>query len=344
MHMTTPPQRADAAQSTTCNLSIGILGTGDIVVNLHLPVLLCRDDVQVDWITDGNKARAASVARSFGVASIGLPASLMDIPSVDVLLVAIPFGAREKYYEALRGRPISLYVEKPFACTVQDHIRLASWFKESQIGCGFQRRSSKAVQFFKEFLSKGLLGPIRRVRLGHGARGKLGASRYSGDLNLAGGGILMEAGIHLLDAALYVLEATEILEASGHQLRDCGFDVHTDASLRVSTQQLGEFPLDIIVSGLTNTLSGIEVEYEHASLFFAENNGVLRARARTDTSWYTINSVQSAGETAAQLGYAHWSAFLASVRSGLPNHTTVSDCLLTTNAIERLYGMAEQGA
>ena len=304
--------------------------------------MLCRDDARVAWVTDYSRDRAAAVARSFGVQAFVLPSTLRDIPPVDVLLVAIPYGVRKPYYEALRGRPISLYVEKPFASTVQEHVQVASWFSQSQIGCGLQRRSSSAVKAFASVLKAGIFGAIRHVRLGHGSRGKLGGSSYSADLKLAGGGILMEAGIHLLDVALYALEAVAITAASGSQVREVGFDVHTEASLQIRTRELGAFPLDVVVSGLTDTIDGIEVEYEQAILFFSESDGALRVRSQQRT--FSITSAESSNETSVQQCYAHWSAFLDSVRDGQPNHTAVSHCLLTTEAIERLYSMADQGS
>jgi predicted dehydrogenase len=323
-------------------LSIGVLGAGGIVENLHLPVLLNRTDARVAWVADKDAARAKSVAQAFGIDRLALPDDLSKIPEVDVLLVAIPYGVREPYYQALKGRAVNFYVEKPFANCVAEHQRLVSWFPGGRLACGFQRRSWTAVEAFAQILREPFFGAIRRVRLGHGYRGRLGASRYAGNPRMGGGGILMEAGIHMLDLALYTLEATAIIEAHGKQLREYGFDVHTQARLLLRTRQLGEFPVDIVISGLVNTEHQIAVEYENAELSFAENNGWIQIRAPGSAESYPLFATNPGPEPSLQQCHAHWSAFFQFVRDGRPNRTSVATSLLTTEAVERLYAMADE--
>src|ERR1039458_4329843 len=91
-------------------LTLGILGAGQIVSNVHLPVALALPELRLSWMADVNLEKAEAVARAFGVKHVPLPANLADLPPCDVLLLAIPFGERDLYYQALRQRNCALYV------------------------------------------------------------------------------------------------------------------------------------------------------------------------------------------------------------------------------------------
>ncbi len=322
--------------------SVGILGAGGIVENLHLPVLLSRSDVQIAWIADKNDSRALEMAKAFGVPHMVLPVNLDDFPLTDVLLIAVPYGVRHDYYESLKGRRVHLYVEKPFARSVAEHELYLSWFPSTQIACGFQRRSWHSVSDFNTVVRDCLFGAVRRVRVAHGHRGRLGGGRYGAKLAVAGGGILLEAGIHLLDLTLYALEASEILDASGHQIREDGFDIHTDARLCVRTRGLGDIPIDVLVSGLINTDRGIFVEYDSVILSFDESTGSMSIRAKNGSTAYPLCSATRRPEPSLQQCDAHWSEFLNSISTGESNRTSAKASLVTTGAIERLYALPER--
>jgi predicted dehydrogenase len=322
--------------------SVGILGAGGIVENLHLPVLLSRSDVQIAWIADKNDSRALEMAKAFGIPHVTLPANPNDLPLTDVLLIAAPYGARRNYYESLKGRRVHLYVEKPFARSVAEHKQYLSHFPLTQIACGFQRRSWRSFADFNAVVKDGLFGAVRRVRVAHGHRGRLGGGRYGGKLAIAGGGILFEAGIHLLDLALCALEASDILDASGHQIREDGFDVHTDARLCVRTRALGDIPIDVLVSGLVNTDHGIFIEYDSVVLSFDESIGSMWIRAKHASKAYPLCFAMRGPEPSLQQCDAHWSEFLNGIRTGKSNRTSASDSLVTTKAIERLYDLPER--
>ena len=321
---------------------VGILGAGGIVENLHLPVLLSRPDVQIAWIADKNDARALEMAEAFRIPHLPLPVNPSVLPDTDVLLLAIPYGVRRGYYEALKGRRVHLYVEKPFARSVAEHELYVSWFPRSQIACGFQRRSWPAVADLIAVLRDGLFGSIRRVRVAHGHRGRLGGGRYGANLAIAGGGILLEAGIHLLDLTLYALEADGVLHASGHQIREDGFDIHTEARLYLHTGKGGELGIDVLVSGLIDTDSGIFVEYDAVILSFDEATGSICVRAKNGSTAYPLCSSVRRPEPSLQQCNAHWGAFLDSIRLGESNRTSVKTSLITTEAIERLYALPER--
>src|ERR1035441_3290315 len=153
---------------TKAPYSLGIVGAGEIVANLHLPVLKAISDVRIAWITDINHQRAKSLGRAFGVLAVPLPADLLALPEAEIVLLAIPYGVRAPYYEALRDRPCALYVEKPFAKSMEEHLAICGNRQPFQIACGFQRRSLASVGLVKSLIEDQTMGPLQRVEFGLG--------------------------------------------------------------------------------------------------------------------------------------------------------------------------------
>src|SRR5690606_6986977 len=90
-------------------LSVGVVGTGDIVRSAHLPTLLARKDVRVDWITDISATQAQSIGKAYRVPVVPLPKDLRTLPPADVVLLTAPYGVRDPYYEVFRERGTALY-------------------------------------------------------------------------------------------------------------------------------------------------------------------------------------------------------------------------------------------
>jgi predicted dehydrogenase len=69
-------------------VSAGIIGTGDIVISSHLPVLLAMRSVRVAWILDVDTSRCATVGKAYRVPAIKMPEPLANLPEADVVLIA----------------------------------------------------------------------------------------------------------------------------------------------------------------------------------------------------------------------------------------------------------------
>lgn len=322
--------------------SIGVIGAGKIVSDLHLPTLLAIPDFAVAWVADINAARARAVATAYGVPHLPTPSSLRDLPATDCVLVAIPYGVREPYYDALEGRAIGLYVEKPFARTVREHETLCARFPDAAISLGFQRRSMGTVRLLRSVLDADLFGPLRSVRVGHGTAGIVTAgTSYSSNLAVAGGGILLDVGIHWIDAALFVTNAVEVRVESGRMIRDGGFEIHTQAHGLLRRPDGATIPLEIVVSGLTDTIQGIECWFDDARVKLEAEGTTLKVMTRDNEAISELIDPRGSRMEPFQIAHAHWRGFLESLMERRPNWTSASQTLLTTHAMEQLFALGE---
>src|SRR5277367_4119561 len=194
-------------------LSLGIVGAGEIVSRIHLPVLSACEDIRIAYIADRNPETARSVAGSYKIAPVMVDANLDELPVTDVVLLAVPVTARLPYYELFAKRGTCVLAEKPLAIGGSEAERICDLYPEYSLACGFQRRSYASVALAKLLVAENWFGPLRSISVSEGSlTTKTGAdSRFYDDAGSGGGGVLMDLGCHSLDVAIYITGATEAI-------------------------------------------------------------------------------------------------------------------------------------
>lgn len=321
--------------------SVGLVGAGSIASSVHLPVLRSLPDVSIAWIADRDDLRARSVARAHGIPHVALAKSPDGLPSADVVVLAIPYGARAPYYEHLRGTDTALFVEKPLFRILEEHRRACSWFEDFRIAHGFQRRSLGSTQLVRQLVDEDLFGALRSIRCGLGQPGILTRGSYVSDLGQAGGGILFETGVHLIDTALFIARASGVEVSRAEMILDRGFDLHTEARLKLALPSGRSADCEIVVSCLQETSNLLELELEHAQISYSlfDTSGRVLVRPHGGESDYQVECTDGRpfARTSFQTMYLHWTAFLEGLRARRANHTSAHDALLTTQALAGCY-------
>jgi len=319
---------------------IGIVGAGNIVETMHLPVLLNLPEARVVWLADADEDRARAVARAFGVRAVGLPRGPSDVPESDVVLLAVHVGARPLYFEAFARRGVAVFAEKPFARTVAEHARLLGLFPEHRLGCGYMRRTYATTAFLRRAVRGKWFGPLRRIRIAEGGRvTKTGRSRTPyDDPSVAGGGVLMDLGTHSVDLALYLLGASTV-EVHGAQIVwDGALDRKVTGELEVPFET-GIVTIEVCVSWLDRQPNRIELEFPAVSLS-APNDPEPRIEFRRpgcEEAQATMEVSGLGARTSYQAFFLEWRSFLEGLRTGSASLVSAASALPTTTAIEGLY-------
>jgi predicted dehydrogenase len=336
---------AHSTSSGTGAFAVGIVGAGQITADVHLPVLLNTPEFQVAWVSDRDDARARLVASSFALDHVKLPSSAAHLPHADVVLLAVPYGARPDYYRALGGAGVAVYVEKPFARSLLEHEGHSASFAPERLAVGFQMRSAGAVATLRELVRSRLFGALEKVEIRFGWPGVATGGRYSSSLTTAGGGLLFEVGCHYLDLALFVADAVDVEVTSGKMIRDAGFDLHTEAQGNILTAEKGRVLLALLVTNLRHTSMNVTFEFAHASVVLNMwGDRTLHVRPRVSSLELTVTAPTLAQtRTPFQLVHAQWVAFAEAIRSGEPNYSNACLTRATTALVEQLYGLPEGG-
>lgn len=315
-------------------IRVGIIGAGAITAENHLPVLLSLPEFEVVWLTDADDARLAQISSAYGVRAV--KNSLDSWPDADVVLVAIPFGARRGLLEALKSRARGLYVEKPFAASVQEHTALCEQYSPGAIAVGYQRRSSTLMSVVRDVFTASPFGAPLSVRVEMGAPRVKAHTRYAGKRGLDSG-YLMEVASHGIDASVFALSARDVGFEKVRVEREDGIDVHTEATGWLEAESGARVIFELLATQLQHTTQRTTVRFECATLWydlFAGAGPFVELGVRAGP--IELRAPEPQRRTPAQLLAAHWSAFRKSLDSGRPGIASAEDTRITTRAVELL--------
>lgn len=325
------------------DVSIGILGAGTIVRQLHLPVLRSSPGVRVAWVADASANRANEIGDMYGVNAVALH-SPEDLPQAECVLVAIPVGVRQAYYELLARRGTALLAEKPFAVSAEQHRRYTALFPASRIGCAYMRRFYGSNVALRDAIRSGCFGPMERIRISEGGRTTrtgLDRSPYD-DRTLSGGGVLMSLGCHAVDQALFVTGATRFEILTSRVIIDGPIDRKVETRLRLFG---GPLPptgceLDLCVSWLDEQDNTCEVSFAAGATLRSKLGPSTSLNLRLAAADGTPRNIEMSARGAAtwnQAFYLEWEEFLAGVDRGSESRVSARSAQLTADLIDAIY-------
>ncbi len=197
------------------HLKIAVVGCGAVTELRHLPALVRRDNCQVVALVDQDQTRARKFAPALGSPSVLADyRDLLDL-EIDAAIVALPNYLHAPVSIELLRAGIHVLVEKPMALSVAecDEMLQAERTGHSMLAVGLTRRFVHAARFAKWAVKSGFLGRITAfdIRDGYTFNWPL-ASDFFFHKETAGGGVLMDTGVHTLDELLWWLGDFESFE------------------------------------------------------------------------------------------------------------------------------------
>ncbi len=120
---------------------------------------------------------------------------------LDMVFVCVPNDQAAPLSLAALHRDLHVFCEKPPARSVAEFLAVvdAAARRQRVLMVGLNHRLHGSVQRLDQVVASGELGRVRRMR---GVYGKPGNSGWRTDPAVAGGGILLDQGIHMLDLLL----------------------------------------------------------------------------------------------------------------------------------------------
>lgn len=240
-----------------------------MVETYHLPALSGLREFRIAWIYDKDHHRAKALSSAAGVGkAIG---SLDEAPETDLVLIAVPVGARRAVVGPVFARAWHAFCEKPFAATLRDHEDFVAAARRSRVrlGVGLVRRHYTSTQTARSLLAAGLLGPIVQVLAGEGSRVRRtgrSADWYQASAQESGGGVLFETGPHLID------QVFTICGVERYQIDGCrqevweGLEFETSVRGRFQMSGAMEVPFAFVVTRLHDVYNGIVVRCTNGEL------------------------------------------------------------------------------
>ncbi len=346
---------------TRNDVQLGVVGLGNIG-HYHADRLTELGANLVGGMDIDSDARA-DFSEKFDVPTFEDHAELFE--QVDAVVVTTPNKFHEQYAVDALEADIDVLLEKPLADTVESAERIVAAAREADSFCmvGFHSRYHHQAEIIKDQQTTGRFGDVTHVEANYvRRRGIPGRGSWFTAENVAGGGSLIDIGVHAIDLALHFLDYPEVVEVSGTARSEFGTNEdYAYVDMWGDDQGADHFDVDDSATALIRCAGGQTISLEVAwatnrpptQEFFVRGT---EAGARFDKSSGDLELYE-----AGQGGAHHLSttevetrshdphrqeqvAFLEAVASGQPpERNTVDEALTVQRVIEAIYRSGETG-
>jgi len=284
---------------------------------------------------------------------------------VDAVLVTTPNKFHEEYVVGALDAGLDVFVEKPLAHTVASAERIAEAARESEGFCmvGFHNRFRNPVQVLCGYRDDGTMGELDHVEANYlRRRGVPGRGSWFTRKALAGGGALIDIGVHAIDLSLYMLGFPDVVEVSGQTRATfgtrpeyayvnmwgedhgpAGFDVDDSASAFIRCADGSTISLEVAWASNRPDSQEYVVRGSEAGarLDLSDDNMELYETVSTGVDHHRTSQVETAGDDAHGI---ELEKFVDSVAAGDPPGTnTVEEALTVQRTLDAIYRSSEEG-
>jgi predicted dehydrogenase len=181
------------------NMNVAIIGCGLIGHKRAKALTGCRLVACADTVKD----RAEEFARKYlGAEVMGDWRSAVERPDVDMVIVATTHDSLSEVALGAVKAGKHVLVEKPAARSVAEiePVIAAAEKMGVLVRVGFNHRYHPSFIKAKEIVASGEMGPLMFIRARYGHGGRIGYEKeWRADKEIAGGGELIDQGMHLID-------------------------------------------------------------------------------------------------------------------------------------------------
>lgn len=346
-------------------MKIAIIGCGTIANSAHIPSYMNNPEAEIKYFCDiiPKKAQAAVEKYGCGTAVTDYREVLAD-PEIEAVSVCTPNYAHAEISIAAMRAGKDVLCEKPAARTYSEALEMLKVQRETGriLNIGVVNRFNDSVNLIKRYIDSGKLGDIFHVYVSFRAHRSIpGLGGAFTTKAIAGGGVLIDWGVHYLDIVMYCCGDPKPLTVTGEAFCKLGKDMKNYVYKNMwaeNTKNLdGTYDVDDSVTGMIRTegpvitfngawaqnigesetyidfmgdKGGIRLQYgSNFKVYLAENGALVEYEPEFKTRDHFQNEID---------------AFIRCVqkREKLPSH--IETVIITAQIMQAIYDSAEQHA
>ncbi len=346
-------------------MKIAVIGCGTIANSAHIPSYMNNPEAEIKYFCDiiPEKAQAAVEKYGCGTAVTDYREVLAD-PEIEAVSVCTPNYAHAEISIAAMRAGKDVLCEKPAARTYSEALEMLKVQRETGriLNIGVVNRFNDSVNLIKRYIDSGKLGDVFHVYVSFRAHRSIpGIGGAFTTKAIAGGGVLIDWGVHYLDIVMYCCGDPKPLTVTGEAFCKLGKDMKNYVYKNMwaeNTKNLdGTYDVDDSVTGMIRTegpvitfngawaqnigesetyidfmgdKGGIRLQYgSNFKVYLAENGALVEYEPEFKTRDHFQNEID---------------AFIRCVqkREKLPSH--IETVIITAQIMQAIYDSAEQHA
>lgn len=196
-------------------LRIALVGAGNIA-GAHLRAYQQVADAEVVAVADIVPERAKAAAERWGISKwFADYREAVEWQAVDAVDICTPHAAHAPVALAALRAGKHVLVEKPMASRLKDAVAMVRAAQQAGkvLFCGIKSRWAPSTQRLKQFIASGVLGDLYFVEIVATRRRGIPGASFTRRAT-AGGGVVLDLGVYLVDTLLYLLDFPQPLTCS----------------------------------------------------------------------------------------------------------------------------------
>ena len=188
-------------------IRVGVIGCGTIANSAHIPAYLKNEEAEIRYFCDIIPERAEKAVKDYGCGvAVTDYHDVINDPEIDAVSVCTPNKAHSEITIAALKAGKHVLCEKPAARTYAEVEQMQKTAEECGkiLNIGVVNRFNDAVNKIRDLIKAGELGDVFHVYVSF--RSHRSIPGLGGDFTnsaVAGGGVLIDWGVHFLDIVMY---------------------------------------------------------------------------------------------------------------------------------------------
>jgi len=195
---------------------VAVIGLGHVAQLVHIPNLLKINDAEVIAVAESNKSRLSAVADKFNIPNRFKDyQELLNETDAEAVIVATPTGLHKQVTNDSLKAKKDVLVEKPIARSFDEAKSIVDTAVKNKrkLMVGMNLRYRPDLMLFRTLINAGEIGDPFYIRC-NWIRRQSCTEKWFSKKNEAGGGVILDLGIPLLDIALWLLDYPTVQSVS----------------------------------------------------------------------------------------------------------------------------------
>lgn len=342
---------------------VAVIGCGAIAKSQHIPAYAKNPLSEIKYLVDIIPERAKEMAEKYNVPyAITDYREILSDEEVTAVSICTPNDSHAPIAIDCLNAGKNVLCEKPTAVNYE----LAKQMKEAAdkngkiLNIGVVNRFNTAVNKIKEMIDKGELGRIYHIYCSFRAHRSIpGLGGQFTTKAIAGGGVLIDWGVHFLDLIFYCINSPKILTVTGGISGELGKDMENYSYLSMwagPPDYSGTYDVEDFVSGYIRTegpsisLNGAWAQNIGESAMFIEflgDKAGIKLQYGGDFKVYSANKGVlyeiAPSFQKADMFYEEIDSFLKAAAEGVKTRANIDNVLTVSQVMDALYKSAELG-